>query len=105
LHVMNSLALSCQHCGHQLKLAAGMKIHRRDTCESCSSDLHCCRNCRFFDPSKSKQCAEPQAELVTDKDQSNFCDYFEPRTTVDLVNRTSKDADSARKSFDALFKK
>ncbi len=102
---MNSLALSCQHCGHQLKLAAGMKIHRRDACDSCGADLHCCRNCRFFDPDKSNQCAEPQAELVQDKEQSNFCDYFEPRTSVDLVNRSQGGGDAARKSFDALFKK
>jgi hypothetical protein len=102
---MNSVALNCQHCGFQLKLPAGMKIQRRDSCESCGSDLHCCRNCRFFDPGKSKQCAEPQAELVSDKEKSNFCDYFEPRTALDLVNRTQAGPDDFRKQFDSLFKK
>lgn len=101
----NSLALNCHNCGFQLKLVSGMKIHRRDTCDSCGSDLHCCCNCRFFDPDRSNQCAEPQAELVADKEQSNFCDYFEPRTTVDLVNRGRGGAEAARRSFDALFKK
>jgi hypothetical protein len=102
---MNSVALNCQRCGAQLKSPAGIKIQRRDTCDSCGADLHCCRNCRFFDPAKSKQCAEPQAELVSDKEKSNFCDYFEPRTTIDLVNRSQAGPEDARKKFDSLFKK
>lgn len=34
--------------------------------------------CRFYDLSKAKQCAEPVADPVGDKERANFCGYFEP---------------------------
>ena len=43
----------------------------------CDGDLHYCRNCRFFDPGKHNQCAETQAEWVSEKERANFRDYFE----------------------------
>ncbi len=51
---------------------------RGGTCPQCGSDLHCCLNCRFYDPAKHNQCAEPQAEWVRDKESANSCDYFWP---------------------------
>jgi len=83
----------------------GQKISRRENCAQCNADLHCCRHCRFFDPGKNNQCAETQAEWVSDKERANFCDYFEPRTTIDLVNRTRSGPEDTRKRFDSLFKK
>jgi hypothetical protein len=102
---MNNVVLSCHNCGEQLKLLPGQKILRADTCACCHSDLHCCRNCRFFDPGKNNQCSEPQAEWVSDKHRANFCEYFEPRTAINLVNRTRSGPDDARRKFDSLFKK
>jgi ribosome-binding protein aMBF1 (putative translation factor) len=63
----------CHACGHEL---SGPKVFRRDECEKCSADLHVCLNCREYDRNSSNQCREPQAELVSNKDRSNFCDYF-----------------------------
>ncbi len=80
----------------------GDKVSRRDECSGCGADLRCCRNCRYFDPSKNNQCAEPSADWVSDKEIPNFCDWFEPRTTVDLVGRKSGTQD-AKKAFDDLF--
>jgi hypothetical protein len=34
--------------------------------------------CRFFDPRKANQCAEPVADPVQNKERANFCGYFEP---------------------------
>ena len=102
---MGNVVLNCHSCGAQTKLLPTQKIQRNDTCRQCDADLHCCRNCRFFDPGRNNQCAEPQAEWVSEKDRANFCDYFEPRTTIDLVNRSGSTPEDARKSFDALFKK
>jgi hypothetical protein len=102
---MANVVLNCHSCGAQIKLLPSQKIQRSGTCRQCDADLHCCRNCRFFDPGKNNQCAEPQAEWVSEKGRANFCDYFEPRTTIDLVNRSGSTPDDARKSFDALFKK
>jgi hypothetical protein len=101
---MNNVVLNCHSCGAQFKLAPGDKVARQDTCRSCNADLHCCRNCRHFDPAKNNQCAEPQAEWVSEKERANFCDFFEPRTTIDLVRRTSSGPADAKKSFDDLFK-
>jgi hypothetical protein len=102
---MTNVVLNCHNCGTQVQLTPGVKIYRQDTCHQCNSDLHCCLNCRFFDPGKNNQCSETQAEWVPDKNRSNFCEYFEPRTTVNLVNKTRSRPDEARKQFDSLFKK
>ena len=68
--------------------------------------MHCCKNCRFFDPGKNNQCSEPQAEYVRDKVRDNFCDYFEANRNVPLHERSAETqrTDSARSAFDNLFK-
>ncbi len=101
---MSNVVFSCHSCGNPVPLGLGEKVHRRDECSQCGADLHCCRNCRFFDPTRNNECAETQAERVVDKGASNFCEYFEPRTKVDLVGRKAGGGDGAKKSFDDLFK-
>jgi hypothetical protein len=84
------------------------KIARADECPHCGADMHCCKNCRLFDPGKNNQCNEPQAEYVRDKAKSNFCDYFEANTRVPLTSRGGAQTvqrDDVRKAFDNLFKK
>ncbi|MBI1355231.1 MAG: hypothetical protein GC160_12860 [Acidobacteria bacterium] len=77
---------------------------RHHECDKCGSDLLCCLNCRYFDPGRHNQCAESQAEWVTNKENRNFCDFFEPRTTVDLSGGAARPGVDARKQFDDLFK-
>jgi len=64
----------CFSCGAQL--SSGTKPGRSDTCLDCDADVHCCRNCEFYDPGSYNECRESQAERVLEKDRSNFCDYF-----------------------------
>ena len=64
----------CFSCKRELDV--GEKTGRTETCPFCNADLHCCLNCRFYDPAAYNQCREPQAERVVEKDRSNFCDYF-----------------------------
>jgi hypothetical protein len=93
---------SCHSCKNSL--SPGRSVGRRDVCSSCGADLHCCLNCAFYDPSVSKQCREPAAELVREKPKANFCDYFvfaEPRRSDESNTRTEQ----ARKAIDELFKK
>lgn len=99
------VCLNCHSCGHALPLMPGDMIGRRDTCTACGADLHACVHCRHFDPSRSNQCVEPQAEWVSDKEKSNFCEYFEARTAVNLTSqgRSSRRID-ARAAFHNLFK-
>jgi hypothetical protein len=93
---------TCHACGQEI--ATEKKICRRDVCTLCRADLHCCLNCAFHDVSVSKQCREPLAELVKDKNRANFCDYF-----VFAESRPSRpsnaEVDRTRKELDDLFKK
>ena len=54
-----------------------LPLARLAECLSCGTDLHVCRLCKFFDTHVAKQCREPVAEDVTDKDRANFCGYFQ----------------------------
>jgi hypothetical protein len=55
----------------------GNQVGRRDICPGCGADLRSCRNCRHFDLSAPKQCKEPFAEVPEDKDDANFCEFFQ----------------------------
>lgn len=68
--------MNCKNCG--CDIGSPERIGRRDTCPSCGSDLHSCRNCSFFEPGAYNDCREPNAERVIDKERSNFCEYFAP---------------------------
>jgi hypothetical protein len=68
------VAAACHACRHPI--AARERPGRRDRCERCGADLHCCRQCGFYDPRAYNACAEPQAERVLDKERANFCEYF-----------------------------
>jgi hypothetical protein len=96
----------CHNCGREIKIVA--KVRHRDECPHCNADMHCCKNCRFFDPGKNNQCSEPLAEYVRDKLAANYCDYFEPNNRVPLTSRggaQTVQVDDVRKAFDNLFKK
>lgn len=95
----------CHNCGREIKLIG--KAQRRDECPHCQADVHCCKNCRFFDPGKSNQCSEPQADYVKDKIKANFCDFFGPNNRLPLTKRGSEvvQREDARKNLDKLFKR
>jgi hypothetical protein len=77
------------------------KVGLRHECEKCTSDLHVCLNCRFYDPGKANACMETQAERVKEKDRANYCDYFSFKE-----ERTEKSGqETARELWDQLFKK
>ena len=89
---------ACYRCGRDI--GAIERVGRRDACLGCGVDLHCCRNCRFYDAACHNQCREPQAERQVDKECGNFCDYFsfaERRAT------TASTATRARDALDELF--
>ena len=65
---------ACYRCGRAVPEVE--RIGRREACLGCGSELHCCRNCRFYDPRYHNQCRETQAERQVDKERANFCDYF-----------------------------
>jgi hypothetical protein len=91
----------CYKCNYEIN--SDIKIRRQETCPKCSGYLHCCRNCRFYDPAAYHECHEPQAEWVRDKEMANFCEYFEPRKNNGSQGNSK--ADEAKKKLEELFKK
>lgn len=88
----------CFFCGQIIELTD--IVGRRDVCPKCKRDLHCCRQCRFYEEAAYHQCREPQADWVSDKEKGNFCDYFEFGKEV----KKEKEQD-ARTKLEGLFKK
>ncbi|MEW6733145.1 MAG: hypothetical protein AB1489_17595 [Acidobacteriota bacterium] len=97
--------MRCHFCEQQVNLTG--KVSRTEACPHCDRDLHICCNCLFMDPFAPNQCREPQAELVRDKEKSNFCEFFTPnqRQASGAASSTKSSPDEARKAFDNLFKK
>ena len=73
-----SKELVCWQCGVSLAHLS-LPLSRFDECRSCRAALHACRLCEFYLATVAKQCREPIAEEVKDKERANFCDYFVPR--------------------------
>ncbi len=98
------MSFSCWKCGEKIEYPSGSPVGKRDTCPKCDADLHCCRNCRFYDPGKHNQCSETQAEWVRYKEESNHCDYFSPNPVLMARDAAPSKASDAKKKFDSLFK-
>ena len=92
----------CWRCGASLA-ELSLPLSRFDACKACGAELHVCKLCQFHDPVVAKQCREPIAEEVRDKQRANFCDYFQPR--ADAYQPPSSAAAQARAELDQLFGK
>ena len=95
-----SSEFQCYHCSAVVKFEG--IVGRQDSCDSCMSDLHVCKNCQFYDTTAYNECREPAAEVVREKEKSNFCDYFAPAT--DRQGAGVK-RDGLLSAAEALFKK
>ena len=93
--------LNCWRCGASLAELTP-PIERRDECPACRAQLYVCKFCKFHDPRVAKQCREPEAEEVKDKERANFCGYFEPNPNA-YVPADTTSANRARAGLDALF--
>ena len=91
----------CHKCGHAWVSEKKMPAVK-EYCETCSAYLHCCLNCRFYEPKLHNQCAIPTTDWVGDKAGANFCDEFDFRDD-EAVARDSGAAASARDMLDSVF--
>jgi hypothetical protein len=87
-----------------------MKIGFRAICIHCDTDLHVCKNCRYYCPGKPNHCIIPGTELIQDRERSNLCEEFKPRTKIEETSDKSKareifgdDVDKKKPNFDDLF--
>jgi hypothetical protein len=93
----------CKGCKSEIDLRSGERLGFRDTCTTCSADLHTCTHCSFHDPSAYNECREPNAERVGDRTRANRCDCFSPEGLEGGEVKARRSA--ALGNLDALFKK
>jgi hypothetical protein len=95
---MNTIG-SCWYCARELLLS---EYGRGDSCLSCGRDTRVCMGCFYYDAALHNSCQENQAEVVVNKEKSNFCDYFKPsRTRVPARDSSEK----LKLVAEGLFKK
>jgi hypothetical protein len=94
------MQVKCFHCQHVSTFET--KIGFREECAKCRSDLHACKNCEFYDKRAYNECREPSAEVVREKERSNYCDFFQARSPDGaVVDEKAK----LKAAAEALFKK
>ena len=76
---------------------------RGDECPNCHADLHVCKACDFYESGSHNDCRESSADFVSDKERSNFCDYFRVSTKGIAGDSGKSKADAAKDAFNALF--
>jgi hypothetical protein len=91
----------CYKCHREI--ASEVSIRRHDLCPYCSSALHCCKNCLYYDEFSPNKCSELAADWVPDKEKANFCEFFMYRQPHLL--RKDMETDKARAYWDSLWKK
>jgi len=91
----------CFFCGAEIEIL-DRKVGRQEECPSCRRDLHACLQCRFYDRSYHNQCRENQAQIVSDKERSNFCEFFEFGRDAQGEKKAVEDS---KKKLEDLFKK
>ncbi len=57
--------------------------------------------CSFYDKNSYNECKEPIADRITDKEKSNYCDYFKLNDGVGVKDKK----DDLLAAANALFKK
>jgi hypothetical protein len=93
--------LVCWRCGAALDWLT-LPVSRTDECRVCRAEVHVCRMCRFYDTGKAKNCAEPVADEVRDKERANFCGYFE--AAEGRFKSRSAGTDMGKDALEALFR-
>jgi len=68
--------VKCFSCHKLTDLDVGKKILRHEECVSCGASMHCCKMCKYYDPTAYNECRESIAERIVDKEKANFCEFF-----------------------------
>ncbi len=89
----------CFSCHKTTEVAE--RVGLREECSSCGADLHSCKCCSFYDPKVYNECRETSADVVRDKERSNFCDFYQPNGQAAARNQR----EDLLAAAEALFKK
>ena len=92
----------CAQCGTLLTASSDPPAQ----CPKCAFELHSCKQCTYFDPSRRFECMQPVSERVVRKDVRNECKSYSISVRLEKQTSTGKASkpDSARQAFDNLFK-
>ncbi len=90
----------CWKCHKETNI---QKPVRGDECPLCHADLHVCKACEFYESGAHNDCRETSADFVSDKERSNFCDYFRASTKITAGAGGVDKATAAKDAFNALF--
>lgn len=83
-----------------LEQKANERTAFRASCERCFADLHCCKNCKFYQIGRPNDCAIAGTDFVADRSKNNLCEEF----AILGTHAPSISTDEAKKRFDDLFK-
>src|SRR6185437_6890698 len=75
--VQTVTASRCYNCS--TALPPGLADDKDAACPKCGVQLHCCKQCSYFEPSTRFQCTKPIPVRIAVKDQRNDCALFKPR--------------------------
>jgi len=93
--------LKCWKCGAALD-ELPQPLARIEECPVCRCDVRVCKLCEFYDTKVAKDCREPVAEEVQNKERANFCGYFQARPHAYIPPDQTAVA-GAKSDLDALF--
>jgi len=99
----------CSSCGFMLPPGYDPK----GKCPQCGFELHCCKQCVYFNTASRFECAQPIPERIPRKDARNECKFYSPTVRVErqtstgapVNNTVSGPSYDPRKAFENLFKK
>ena len=91
---------SCHKCGAEWE-GDQPRVKFREECPKCSADVHCCVNCRYYDPSAHNSCTIPTTEWVSDREKANLCEDFAFRGKG--VSASEHEKHAARNQLDQLM--
>ncbi|HSX03582.1 MAG TPA: hypothetical protein VLG76_02510 [Rhabdochlamydiaceae bacterium] len=92
--------MNCWSCGTELPDPTWGKLSFRATCDRCNAALHCCKNCKYYQPGSPNDCRVPGTDWVRDRSATNLCEEF---GLMDKVS--SSKSNNSKQRFDDLFKK
>ena len=100
--------IRCSNCSTIFEVIDG-NVAFADQCKKCKSDLHSCKNCRYFDPGARFECQKPVDARIAKKTEKNMCMQFAVKVSVEkqlpAPETKRENISSGRKAFDDLFKK
>ena len=95
----------CWYCGEPV---LDETIGRSLRCPTCGKDLRVCRHCKLYLAGARYDCAEAKADVPSDKEIANFCDWFslDPkfRSATAGQKKAADKAKSAKSMFEDMFK-